>query len=431
MHVLYVAWGFPPHRGPGTYRALASVDHLISRGHDVTVLTADLDYFRVVAGSDESLLERIDPRARVVRVPFAPLHRDPVINRWPRRRAEFPKAWRDAMLAREREVFPENQYALWRPRVEAAAYRVQREHPVDLVIATGNPYVDFVVPMMLNAEFGTPYVLDDRDSWVLNVYTGEPYPDSAVQQSWLEHLLDGCLETWFVNPPIAEWHRRRYPTHAGKIVVVENGWDAMFVDPRRLVHEARPSLVFGFLGTINAGLPLEQIIEGWRAARRRGLPTDAELRLYGALGHVRASRHQELLLQSAADANVVHMGRWPKTRIEEAYRDIDVLVFAKEGGRMVTSGKVYEYVATGKPIVGVVEAEHDARRVLADYPRVHLGTGASSESWAEVFLAGSRDAAEADPETRERAVRAGGAFRRDRILGPALDRVLADVEASR
>ncbi len=427
MHILYVAWGFPPHRGPGTYRALASVNHLVAQGHDVTVLTAGLDYFRFVAGSDESLLQRIDPRVRVVRIPFAPVHREPVINRWPQRRAEYPRLWRDDTIVRERKIFPENQYASWRPRVEAAAYRLQRERPVDLVIATGNPYVDFVVPMMMSAEFGTPYVLDDRDSWVLNVYTGEPYPGSDVQQEWLDHLLDGCLEMWFVNPPIADWHLSRYPSHRDKIVVVENGWDISFIDPASLGHRVPAAPVFGFLGTINEGLPLQQIIDGWRAARRSGLPSGSQLRLYGGLGHVRGSRSQELLLQSAVRDNVVHMGRWPKARIDEAYREIDVLIFAKEGGRMVTSGKVYEYVATGKPIAGVVEAEHDARRVLAQYPRVHLGTGSSAETWRDVLLAGARDAADTTPGVVERAIEAGGAFRRDRILGPALDRVIARV----
>lgn len=433
MHVLYVAWGFPPHRGPGTYRALASVDHLVARGHEVTVLTADLEYFRFVTGSDASLLDRIDPAARVVRVPFPPVHREPLINRWSQKRAELPKPWRDQTLANERRVFPEGQYAFWRPRVEAAAYRIHREHPVDLVIATGNPYVDFVVPMMMNAEFGTPFVLDDRDSWVLNVYTGEPYEDSDTQQEWLQHLLDECLETWFVNPPIAEWHKGRHPTHADKIQVVENGWDMSFLDPASLAHEERENLVFGFVGTINAGLPLEDIIEGWREARRRGLPSESTLALYGGLGHVRASRQQELLLQSAFADNVVHVGRWPKTRIAEAYRDIDVLIFAKEGGRMVTSGKVYEYVATGKPIAGVVEDQHDARRVLAQHPRAHLGAAegeAAVDEWARVMLEAAADAADKDPARLATAHESGLRFRRDQILGPALDRVLAAAQGS-
>ena len=60
-HVLYVAWGFPPHRGPGTYRALATANLLAELGCRVTVLTADLATFDLVVGADHSLLAEVDP----------------------------------------------------------------------------------------------------------------------------------------------------------------------------------------------------------------------------------------------------------------------------------------------------------------------------------------------------------------------------------
>jgi hypothetical protein len=39
-------------------------------------------------------------------------------------------------------------------------------------------------------------------------------------------------------------------------------------------------------------------------------------------------------------------------------------VFLKEGGALVTSSKIYEYVGTGLPIVSAMESGHDARRIL-------------------------------------------------------------------
>jgi hypothetical protein len=40
-HLLYVAWGFPPCRSGGVYRALATANAFARDGWDVTVLTVE------------------------------------------------------------------------------------------------------------------------------------------------------------------------------------------------------------------------------------------------------------------------------------------------------------------------------------------------------------------------------------------------------
>ena len=53
--VLYVAWGFPPCRGGGVYRALATANGFAQQGVRVTVLTADREAFVRFTGGDVSL----------------------------------------------------------------------------------------------------------------------------------------------------------------------------------------------------------------------------------------------------------------------------------------------------------------------------------------------------------------------------------------
>jgi glycosyltransferase involved in cell wall biosynthesis len=423
MHVLYVSWGFPPHRGPGTYRGLATVNALAAAGHRVTVLTADLATFEVITGADLSLLDRIHPDVEVVRVPFPAGRRDPIITRWTKQRAMTPKDWRELMTARERSAFPEAVYGLWKQRAEAAAYRLHRTDPVDLVIATGNPYVDFAPAFHLGVELDVPYVLDDRDAWLLDVYTGEEHePGGAAERLW-EAMQRRCLQAWFVNPPIANWYRTRFPESADKVHVVENGWDSSFLSAARVPRPARQGApVLGFVGTISAGLPVELLLKAWKIAQPR-LGEGAELRFYGQLGHSGAGESDRVRLFAEHEAlGVRHLGRWPKTQIDEAYESLDVLLFAKEGGKLVTSGKVYEYVATGKPIVCAIEEEHDARRVLAEYPRRHDPTKLTPKALADAYVAAAQDAQAATPALVHAALEAGERFERSALLhGPLLD----------
>ena len=83
LHVLYVAWGFARHGGPGVQRQLATVAELVRQGHRVTMLTADLDTFDQVIAGDRSRLRDIPDAIQVVRVAMAQRQREPVVNRWP------------------------------------------------------------------------------------------------------------------------------------------------------------------------------------------------------------------------------------------------------------------------------------------------------------------------------------------------------------
>jgi glycosyltransferase involved in cell wall biosynthesis len=428
-HVLYVAWGFPPHRGPGTYRVLASANLLVELGARVTVLTADRLTFDLVAGGDDSLLDRVDPAIRVLRVPFPVGRRDTIINRWPEERVLAPVRWADAALAAETAVFPEPVYGAWRPAVEQAASRLHRADPVDLVLASGNPYVDFAVAQRLNADHDVPFVLDDRDSWVLDVYTGERSDRAEDAERLLGWMLGRALELWFVNPPIADWHRRRWPEHAERIRVVENGWDPSFLSPGAVRRDPGGPLVVTYVGTISKGLPLEALLAGWRLAREQSPAlASAELRFYGQLGHSGTGilSHTSLFQHYAAQG-VRHLGRWPKDRIGEVYADTDVMLFAKEGSGMVTSGKVYEYVATGLPVVSLIERRHDARRVLGGYPRWHPAAEESPAALAAALIAAAADSRTHDDAVVDKAREYGLAFRRDQILEPVLRELLAKV----
>ncbi len=246
LHVLYVAWGFPPHQGPGVRRSLATVAELVRQGHRVTVLTADLATFDVVFGGDRSLLDEIPEAVRVVRVAMAAQPRDPLLNRWPAARIEDPKAWGDKVAKEQVRAFPEAVYGTWQPRAEAVAHRIHELDPVDLVIATGDPYVDFSVALRLHVDHGVPFVLDDRESWLLDPETPAPEtltprPLGARILPWLEFALSQAVRVWFASPAIADWHRHRFPLYADRIRVVQTGADSELAPALRDVVTALAS----------------------------------------------------------------------------------------------------------------------------------------------------------------------------------------------
>jgi hypothetical protein len=176
-------------------------------------------------------------------------------------------------------------------------------------------------------------------------------------------------------------------------------------------------------------MPLELVLDAWRIARPR-LGPNAELRFYGQLGHAGFGEMSQVsLLDRNKPYGVKHLGRWPKTEIDHAYGQLDVLIFAKEGGSMVTSAKIYEYVATGRPIVTVADSSVDSWRVMRGYPRTHQPRSMTPKDLAETFVAAWQDAREADPGKIAQALEIGERLERRNQLLPALREVVEAVRA--
>ena len=89
-HLLYVAWGYPPCRGGGVYRALATANAFAEKGWRVTVLTANRETFTMGTGIDSTLEAEIHPSINVVRVPFTSGAYQTDVRGWSFWRARYP-----------------------------------------------------------------------------------------------------------------------------------------------------------------------------------------------------------------------------------------------------------------------------------------------------------------------------------------------------
>src|SRR5690606_38996916 len=113
--------------------------------------------------------------------------------------------------------------------------------------------------------------------------------------------------------------------------------------------------VFGYLGTISPAVPLDRLVEGWRLARERSeLLTASTIELWGHLDHSGTPNETVSRIMASFEANdISYHGPVSKQDIGDVYSRFDALLLILGTGRYVTSGKVYEYAATGLPIVSV------------------------------------------------------------------------------
>ncbi|WP_404384251.1 glycosyl transferase [Knoellia locipacati] len=417
-HLLYLAWGFPPAAKSCTYRLLATANLFNRHGWDVTVVTLTEEAWRREHGLDPSLSALVDPEIEVVRLPLMREDLETDIRSYSKERAQRPLSWLKRHRREDEESFPEPVFGRWHDELVSRVREVHDAHPADLVLTTAAPYTFFAPALDLHRRDGVPFVLDYRDAWAIDILNDVPAfePDSRKGRIEAE-LMESMHEAWFVNTPIRDAYAGLYPTRADDLHVVRNGSDLDDLErPAPRSPDPETGLTFGYLGTITFGADLTRAVcEGWRLARRDD-PVLARSRLefrgHVGAGSARGSNAHARIIDEFADDGVSLAGPVPKAETPTVYAGWDALVLCLVGGRYVTSGKVYDYVATGLPIVSAHAADHAAVEILRDYPLWQPNDDLTPEALARAFVAGAGRALSATPE--ERAAAAAYARRYER-----------------
>lgn len=424
-HVIYLAIGFPPAAKSSAYRLRETANQYAEHGWDVTVVTIADESWEREFGLDYTLLDAVDPQIRIVKLPLAREDLETDIRMFSEARASNPQGWLAARRKSMLQSFPEPNFGGWRTELEEGLLRVHRERPADLLMTTCAPYVNLAATWRLWEEHKVPYVVDFRDGWSIDVIEGaEAFPRESPAGRWEAKVLAQAKAIWCVNDPIAQFYRDRYPALADRVRVARNGFD------RDSVPEAAPEvdpdggLTFGYLGSVNfPPAVLDAVLNAWRLARADS-PLLARSR-FEVRGHIGAGAlrgvnpYVELL--AAAEPDGVHFGGpVAKADVAKTYAAWDALVLMLVGGRYVTSGKVYEFIASGLPIVSAHDVEHDAATVLDGYPLWTGAVGLNPRLLADCFVQAAQLAVESTPQQREQARHYADRYARGALLAPAV-----------
>lgn len=430
-HLIHLAIGFPPAAKSSTYRLRATANMFAELGWDVTVVNLHEEAWLRESGIDRSLLDEVHPNIEIVELPHGRADLEPNIRKYSRFRARHPNEWLKQERQRELKVFPEPVFGTLRPALEKAVTKIHARKPADLVIASSTPHTVLAAAWKLWQDSKVPYVVDFRDGWSLSTFKGvEAFPMDSEEGKWEKQLVENALQVWTVNPQIQEWYQERYPDHAERVKSVRNGFDAMPDFPPRAARDPEEGLTIGYLGTssFTAGM-VRSLLQGWHAARMID-PVLAKSRLVfrGHFG-ISAARGAQPILRLILDHEedqASYDGPVPKAQVGEVYSSWDALMLILPGGKYVTSGKVYEYMATGLPIMSVHSPYHAADEVLADYPLWIPPPERWAPELATVsFIKTARMVQAATDDDRERARKTADKFSRRDVMIDAVREVAA------
>lgn len=397
--LLLLTWEFPPQVTGGVYRPLSFARHAATSGWQAEVVCGPSPDNPNQAGR---YLVGLLPAG----VPVTRVAADSGPHPWP-----LPKIDGGIM----------NALALF----EAAAARIKPGEG-GVILASGPPFSNFVAGLWLARRTGWKLVLDYRDEWTESPF-GFVQKDGPNRQ-WETRCLaraDLVIHTTLAQAAHA---RARFSALAGKRqAVVHNGWEpGDFADmPAPPPRDGTAPITLAYLGNLGAMASPDAFLDTLAAAlaEKPDLRGRFRLRLVGhkrpeALAKLKAFPYPEVL--ELVDSI-------PKTEACRMMREIDGLLLLNPiGVHRYIQGKLYEYIASGTPILvfgaggemgdivdslraGITVAEGDAQAMAAALEglRMPLDSDAARGPWLA---------------SRERAVLARNLYRElDTLIAPTVN----------
>ena len=233
------------------------------------------------------------------------------------------------------------------------------------VLTSGPPHSVHLVGRRLQRT-GVPWIADFRDPWTeINFYDDLPMSRAArAVDRWLERrVLRGADAVTTVSPTWAGLLVEQGDLPADKVTVVHNGVDEADLGAAAGVAVRDDAFALTHVGSFYATRNPTAVWEAVRRLREGGEAEKLVIRLVG--------RVDEAVRQSAEAAGAP-VEAVPYVPHDEAVREqaraalllLSIEPFAADRG-MIT-GKLYEYLASGRPVLGVGPAGGDAAALLAE-----------------------------------------------------------------
>ena len=361
---LVATYHFPPDPSIGGRRWDAMAAWLRELGHEVTVLTtrawgAQADDRPWIARTGDLVASR--RLRRLLARPALPAAGDEMPLQKP-----APRGLADV-------VVPDAYLLSWVLGAVPVARRLIAERGIDCLLTSGPPQSAHILGLLLGRARPI-WLADFRDGWRYEMLR-PPWPTRAQER------LDAALERRTVaaadgvigvTKPIAEDFADRL---AARSVHIPNGWD-----PRAeagLAAAERPALDPEFVnvvytGTLSGppGRDAKPLFDAVDTLRNSHPAAAARLRI--VLAGRLSTADRMLLAGLAPSASVVHLGHLDRGATSGLQRDADALVLLTSPGHAShATGKLFEYLSAGRPIIALADG-NEAARIVSE-----TGTGTS------------------------------------------------------
>lgn len=365
--ILLISYYWFPFTGTGVYRISKFAKYLKLLGWEPVILTAEKSTGNLI----ESQIEEVFGEIPVYRTPiWEPTELIQKSSKSKTQHAVNPsifyqegKNWKQqlAVWTRLNILIPDAKIS-WRwSSISTGKKVIQKEQPA-LIFSTAPPPTTHLVAKKLAHWSGLPWVSDFRDPWT-NIYYYDDVqmnPIAAKVNRMLEQsVLKQANHLTLVNNGFFPEHNLKH-----KATKIPNGFDRDdFPDTPSTSRNEKFTICY--TGSLKMNQFPNNLLDALKALSRDH-PEIARSIIFKFYGNIDA-RFQEEIKQASIVCDTAFPGLVPhKKAIKEmAQADMQLLVIGKSPrSKLVLSTKIFEYMMTRKPILGIGPLDGAAAKVV-------------------------------------------------------------------
>jgi glycosyltransferase involved in cell wall biosynthesis len=365
--VLIVTYYWPPSGGAGVQRWLKFSKYLPEFGWDPVILTVDPEYAAYPV-TDYSLKEDF-PSSVIV-------YRTPAINYfdiYKKDKSKIPNAGfansLDNTLKGKMLRFIRGNFFLPDPRKGWNKYAIRKAFElietegIQNIITTSPPHSTQLIGLKIKKKYPTiNWIADLRDPWTDIYYYKQFYP--TFISKWIDLKLEKSVlkkadSLVTVGASLKKLFSLKVRGTESKMEIITNGYDEE--DFSGITATVPAKFTITYVGTLSDIYPVEGFLDALHAFKEKG--NDLMLRFIGTV-----SQYQKNLIQSKCGDSTLEF--IPYVDHPEAIKyllkttALLLIIPDHQSNKSIITGKLFEYIASDKPIVCIGPVDGDAAEII-------------------------------------------------------------------
>lgn len=367
--VLIITYYWPPGGGAGVQRWLKFAKYLPLHGWEPVILTVDPESATYPV-SDTSLENDIPASVKVVKTPAHDLFRLLAKDKSRIPSAGFARG-ADNSAGRKLLRFVRGNFFIpdprrgWNSFAFRKACELIRNEAINAIITTSPPHSTQLIGLRLKRKFPSiKWIADLRDPWTDIYYYNQFY------QLWPSRTIDACYEKSVlrsadtiitVGKSLKELFDKKVPGIADKTEIIHNGFDPE--DFIGITSRKPDILTISYIGTLSDAYPVSGLLGALKILLKNG--RDFRLRFVGSV-----TNRQTSLIKTSIGKERTEFIRYVNHKEAVKYMlgsSILLLIIPDHpGNKCIITGKIFEYLSAGRPVLCLGPPEGDAAEILRE-----------------------------------------------------------------